>query len=68
MSGFNGGRGPGRTVRNDASRGVPQLAPQYDPADQNYELNSFTGMFGGFLDPTQPFGNYNGSMNGQPPV
>ena len=25
-------------------------------------------MFEGFLDPTQPFGNYYGSMNEQPPV
>jgi len=45
MSGFNGGRGRGRTVRNDAGRGAPQSTPQYDPADQNYESNSFTGMF-----------------------
>jgi len=68
MSGFNGGRGRGRAVRNDAGRGEPQPTPQYDPAHQNYESNSFTGMFGGFLDPTQPFGNYHGSMNEQPPV
>jgi len=68
MSGFNGGRGRGRAVRNDAGRGEPQPTPQYDPAHQNYESNSFTGMFGGFLDPTQPFGNYYGSMNEQPPV
>jgi len=66
MSGLNGGRGRGRTVRNYAGRGTPQPTPQYDPADQNYETNTFSGMFGGFLDPTQPFGNYFGSMNEQP--
>ena len=66
MSGVNGGCGRGRTVRNDAGRGAPQPAPQYDPADQNYETNTVSGMFGGFLDPTQPFGNYFGSMNEQP--
>ena len=66
MSGHNGRRGRGRTVWNDAGRGAPQPTSQYDPADQNYETNTFTGMFGGFLDPTQPFGNYFGSMNEQP--
>jgi len=66
MSGLNGGCGRGRTVRNDAGRGVPQPTPQYNPADQNYETNTFSGMFGGFLDPTQPFGNYFDSMNEQP--
>ena len=66
MVGLNGGRGHGRTVNNDAGRGVPQPTPQYDPADQNYETNTFSGMFGGFLDPTQPFGNYFGSIHEQP--
>ena len=63
MSGHNDGRGRCRMVRNDAGRGVPQPTPQYDPADQTYEPNTFSGMFGGFLDPSQPFGNYFGSMN-----
>ena len=54
MSGHNGGCGRGRTVWNDAGREAPQPTPQYDPAEQNYETNTFTGLFGGFLDPTQP--------------
>ena len=66
MSGLNGRRGRGRTVRNDAGRGVPQPTPQYDPADHNYETNTFSGMFGGFLDLTQPFENYFGSITEQP--
>ena len=45
MSGLNGGCGRGRTVRNDVSRGTPQPTPQYDPADQNYVTNTFSGMF-----------------------
>lgn len=65
MSRLNSGRGCGRTVRSDASKGVQQPTPQYDPAYQNYEPNTFSGMFGGFLDPSQPFGNYFGSMNEQ---
>ena len=66
MSGLNARRGRGRTVRNDVGRGAPQPTPQYDPADQNYETNTFSGMFGCFLDPNQPFRNYFGSMNEQP--
>ena len=58
----NDGRGRGRTVRSGADRGAPQPTPQNDPIE-NYETNTFNGMFGGFLDPTQPFENYFGSMN-----
>ena len=65
MSRVNGGRGRGQMVRSGASRGAPQPTPQHDPAE-NYETNTFNGMFGGFLDPTQPFRNYFGSMNEQP--
>ena len=41
-----------------------QPTPQNDPAE-NYETNTFSRMFRGFLDPTQPFENYFGSMNEQ---
>jgi len=58
----NGRRGHGRIVRSGAGRGAPQPTPQNDPAE-NFEINTFSGMFGGFLDPTQPFENYFGSMN-----
>jgi len=65
MSGVNGGRGRCRTVRSGAGRRAPQSAPQNNPA-KNYETTTFSGMFGDFLDPTQPFGNDFGSINEQP--
>ena len=65
MSGVNGGRGRCRTVRSGAGRRAPQSAPQNNPA-KNYETNTFSGMFGGFPDPTQMFGNHFGSTNEQP--
>ena len=46
-------------------RGALQPTPQNDPAENN-ETNTFNGMFGRFLDSTQPFGNYFGSINEQP--
>ena len=62
MSGVNGGRGRGRRVRNGVGRGASQPTSQHDPA-KNYETNTFSGMSGGFLDLTQLFGNYFGSIN-----
>jgi len=65
MSGVNGGRGQGQTVRSGAGRRAPQPTLQNDSAENN-ATNLFCGMFGGFLDLTQLFGNYFGTINEQP--
>ena len=62
MSRVNGGRGRGRNIKSGEGRGAPQSTPHNDLAGNN-ETNTFSGMFGGFLDSTQPFGNYFCSIN-----